>query len=54
MVPIRQHEQRGGVPCVEGLMGEGATGETAARLMSGFATDNLNSDTTYSHIPWCE
>jgi len=38
----------------EGLMGEGMTGETAARLMSGFATDNLNSDTTYSHIPWCE
>jgi hypothetical protein len=38
----------------EGLMGEGATGETAARLMASFAHDNLSSDTTYSHIPWCE
>jgi|SRR5215212_887403 len=38
----------------EGLMGEGMTGETCARIMTGFAADNLNSDTTYSHIPWCE
>ena len=38
----------------EGLMGEGATGETAARLMHAFAHDNLNSDTTYSHIVWAE